>query len=541
MTRTLAAVGAALFLACGTAQLFAADPPVTWTVFSLDSASAPPADNKIYKLIKEKFGVSFQWDIAVGAKDQKIGVMIAGQDYPDILAIDSPKFIEAKACVPIEGLVEKYAPNIKRHYGAIWERMKEKDGHIYCLPDWGVLQGRDTSTWFGDSALWLQKSVLKEFGYPKITTVDEYFDLIEKYKAKYPTIDGKPTIGFSILTYDWRVFCLINPPNFLAGNPNDGNGIVDRATHKYKIFLDMDISKRWFKKLNEENAKGVIDRGSFVDNYDQYLAKLSSGRVLGVHDQLWQFQDAMTALLNQNLYSRTMAPLPIVFDKSISPWYRNRPLPNYQRGWGISIRAKDPVRIIKFMDAQLSEEWQKIFHWGFKGEDYLLDAKGVPYRTPEMRLQQDDAVWKLRNKADLWYSYAPKLEGSFTDGNPTSMGDVPGEYLATRRPDDLDFFKAYGVSSYAEFMDRDPPDNPVWFPAWQIIPPDGSAAQIALKKAEDTYRKHLPRIILAKPADFERLWKAYTDALAKIDLKSYEAFIQAGIDHRIESWSPKKK
>jgi putative aldouronate transport system substrate-binding protein len=531
---------AILGLVVGTLPAFAADPPVTWSVFTFSNSVAPPPDNKIFKLIKDRFGVSFNWDIAVGGKDQKIGVMIASGDFPDMVELDGPKFIEAKALVPLEGLIEKYAPNIKKHYAQVWEKLKEKDGHIYSLPNWGVLQGRDQSTYFGDSAMWVQKEVLKEYGYPKITTVDEYFDLLEKYKKKYPTIDGKPTIAFTILTYDWHVFCLINPPNFLAGNPNNGNGVVDPKTNQYKVFIDKDISKRWFKKLNEENAKGIIDRNSFVDNYDQYLAKLSSGRVLGIHDQTWQFGDATTSLLNQDKYNRTLAPLPVVFDKSITPWYRNKPLPNLNRGYGITVKAKDPVRIIKFMDAQLSDEWQKVLHWGVKGEDYLVDAKGIPYRTAEMRLQQDDAVWKLHNKADIWYSNAPKLEGSFLDGNPTNLADMPAEALATQRATDKELLTAYKVSSYAELMDRDPPDNPVYFPAWQIVPPDGSDAQVAWKKAEDTFRKMLPRVILAKPADFEKTWADYITALGKINLKAYEDYVQSKVNERIATWAPKK-
>lgn len=513
--------------------------PIELSVFSVQNHQAPPADNKIFKWMKDEFNVTFTWDIAVGVKDQKIGVMIASGDYPDILNVDSPKFYEAGALIPLDDLIDKYGPNLKKHYASAWEKMKEPDGKVYTLPAWGIVDNRDTSTWYGDSALWIQKEVMKEFGYPKITTIDEYFDIIMKYKEKYPTVNGMPTIGYTILTYDWRAFCLINPPNFLAGYPNDGNGTVNPQTHKYEIFLDKDISKRWFKKLNEMNAKGIIDRTCFVDNYDQYMAKLSSGRVLGIHDQNWQFQDAGTALRNQDMYNRTMMPLPIVFDESITPRYRNKPLPNIQRGYGISIKAKDPVRIIKFMEAQISEEAQRVFHWGFEGEDWQWDADGNPYRTPEQREQQEDGVWKLRNKGDQWFNQAPKLTGAFSDGWPTSIGEVPSEALAAQRPEDREVLEAYGVSSYAELMDPNPPDNPVWFPAWQITPPDGSPAQIAWKKAEDLYRKYLPRIILARPNQFERLWNEYVTELSKVGLKEYEAYVQEHIDERIRKWSPK--
>ncbi len=546
MKRTILALSliASLSALNAVAQPVTKLPPIEISVFTVNPMPMPPADNRAYKMIKEKLGVTFKWDIAVGEKDQKIGVMIAGQDYPDLLHIDSNKFIEAGACIPLEGLIEKYAPNLKRHYQAdptVWKKMFEKDGHIYCLPDWGVIENGVTATWYSGSAMWIQKAVMKEFGYPKITTIDEYFDLIAKYKAKHPTTaDGKPTIGFSILTYDWHKFCLINPPQFLAGYPNDGNGIVDPKTEKYRVHLGGPEAKRWFQILNTMNQKGLVDRDSFVDNYDQYMAKLANGQVLGVHDQHWQFFDATKALISQNRIWETMMPLPIVFDKGIRPRYREMPAPNLQRGFGISIKAKDPVRILKFMDEQMDPAWRRVFTWGLEGVDYTI-VNGEPVCTPEQRRRWDDVTWKLHNLPELWWQEAPKIEGRLTPkGMAAELRDNKTEYFASLFPEDVEVLNAYKATSYAEFMDADVPPNPSWFPAWQITPPDGSPAQLAWAKAEQTYLKYLPKVILAKPADFEAAWKEYTDALVKTNLKVYEAYVQAGIDERISKYGGKK-
>jgi putative aldouronate transport system substrate-binding protein len=543
----LLCAGLALFASCGkkpSRRVYKnTDPtaPITISIFSMASMQQPPSDNKIYKWIEDNLHVTFTWDILVGDKDQKIGVMIAGEDYPDILHVDSAKFYEAKALIPLDDLIEEYGPRLKKHYAEAWEKMKEDDGHVYTLPVWGVVSGKDYTNWYGDSAMWVQKEVLKEFGYPKIKTMDEYFDLLIKYKEKYPTIDGMPTIAFTILTYDWRSFCLINPPNFLAGFPNDGNGTVDPETHKYKAFLYQDISKRWFKKLNEMNAAGIIDRSCFVDNYDQYLSKLASGRVLGFHDQAWQFQSAEYSLSNQGMHNRTFAPLPVVFDEAIRPRYRNRRLPNIGQGIGISVKAKDPVRIIRFLDAQLDDEAQKIIgYYGIPGEDYQLDDQGQPYRTEMQRVQQEDEVWKLHNQAQLWRNHCPKIEGSYDDGWPSNIADWYHEREATLKPEDKELWAAYGVENNAEMMDKDPPPNAVWFPAWQVDPPDGSEAQVAWKRAEETYRKYLPRIILGRPNQFERLWDEYIEEMGKTGLEKYEAFMQEEvINKRIKRWSPK--
>lgn len=515
--------------------------PITISVFTMQSRQQPNPDNPTYKYLKEKLGVEFKWDILVGEIAQKRGVMIAGEDYPDCIEINETQFIDAGALIPLEDLVEKYGPNIKAHFSEDWEKLRSPDGHIYYLPNWGVIRGRDQSPYYGASAMWIQKEVLKDAGYPKVVTMDQYFDLIINYTKKYPKINGQPTIPFTILTYDWRAFCLWNPPNFLAGGMNEGNGIVNPNTLEYKNFFTMDISKRWFKKLNELNAQGYIDKTAFTDNYDQYLAKIASGRVLGFHDQRWQFQNADDALRDAGMYNRTMAPLPVVFDADIKPRYRDRPVLNLGRGVGISKKAKDPVRIIKFINDLLSEDVQRTLEWGIEGKDWQRNAKGEPYRTPEQRANWENNTWQEQNRALLVRDVFPTWEGSFTDGYPTDLMNYYPEREALTRPEDKELWAAYGVTSYAELMDKDPPPNPIWYPTWNMPnPPDGSEAQIALQRCDQTMRKYLPRLILSEPKDFDKLWNEYVQAMEANGIAKYEAYMTEQVKLRVNSWSKKK-
>ena len=58
-------------------------------------------------------------------------------------------------------------------------------------------------------AFLIQTRVLKWAGYPKITTIEQYFDLIESYVQANPTMpDGTENIPFTILCDDWRYFAL---------------------------------------------------------------------------------------------------------------------------------------------------------------------------------------------------------------------------------------------------------------------------------------------------------------------------------------------
>jgi len=502
-------------------------------------ASRPAPDNKLYKYLQEKLNVTFSWDILVGDRSQKQGTMIASGVYPDILGVNETTFIDNDALIPLEDLIEQYGPNIKAHYAEVWNKMKSPDGHIYHLIDYGIIHGQDHNDFFNGSAFWVQKAVLKDAGYPKLATVDQFFDMIASYYRRNPRIDGQPTIPFTVLTYDWRAFELWNPPNFLAGYPNEGNGTVNPVTHEYKNFFTQDISKRWFRKLNELDKLGLVDRTGFTDNHDQYLAKIAAGRVLSLFGQQWQFGSSENALTDRGERSRTMAPLPIVFDENIRPRYRNLPIPNIGRGLGISVSAKDPVRIIRFLNDYLAEDVQRTVMWGIENEDWQRNAQGVPYRTETQRSNWQNQTWQDQNRATLWSNLAPKNQGSFSDGYPTDLTFYYPEREAMLRPEDREVYAAYGVTGYAELLDKNPPPNTLWFPTWSMPnAPEGSPALIALQRCEQTMKRLLPQMILAPTAQFDALWDAYIKEMTETNnIGVYEQYMQEQLNKRIRDWS----
>ncbi|MCQ2597285.1 MAG: hypothetical protein MJ181_05495 [Treponema sp.] len=531
------------------------------SVFTIQQRQQPPADNRDYKWIEENFGVTFNWDILVGDKDQKIGVLIASGDLPDMVEVDSEKFQGAGCLIDLKPLVEKYGPNLMKHYAPAWKKMIDQDSekdasgkivkeHIYSLPNYGVINGADQNASYNQNGFWIQKRVLKEFGYPEVKTVDQYFDLIEKYLAKHPETDGAKTIGFNIITADWEAFNLWNPPNFLAGYPNDGNGHVTKEGGKYVYtdnFADAN-AERWFKLANGYFQRGLIDPASFTDNRDQYYAKIAQGRVLGMFIQGWQFMyDAENTIKASGNYDRTYVALPVVFDETIKPHYRDLTLPNLQRGYGITTKCgeKKAIEIIKFLDEILEEKNQKRLYWGVEGEDYMIDAdgsvtgqKGAPYYTAEQRDRTSDNNYTLKNKAQLFTEEAPKIEGSFSDGYPNSIANTKYEIAQFMKPIDIELLDAYKVNSYAALVDANPPQNAGWYPMWQCNPsPENDGlehdAAVAMTGFETLQRKYLPMMIMGKPADFDKTWKEYTAQMKPLT-EVYNKFMQQQLDHRVE-------
>ena len=161
------------------------------------------------------------------SKESALNSYIVSGEYPDFISGDTSLY-EAGALLPLDEYWENY-PNIKNYLTEEqWERFRRPDGHIYWIPQFGVTHGEDVEVTHSGEAFWIQTRVLKWAGYPEIHTVDEYFDLIERYVAANPVMeDGTPNIPFTILCDDWRYFCLENIPQFMDGYPNDGSCIVD--------------------------------------------------------------------------------------------------------------------------------------------------------------------------------------------------------------------------------------------------------------------------------------------------------------------------
>jgi len=510
--------------------------PVTFTYFN---AAAPKKDTdtkntKIGKILEEQTGVNFKMEHIVGDINTKIGVMIASGQYPDVLVPDVAvdKVLDAGAFIPLSEMIEEHAPNIKKLYEPYWEQMKNKDGEIYFLP-FGASQGFLPDPNIGQGAFWIQRGVLKEFGYPNIKTLDEYFDLIEKYAEKHPKVDGMDTIGFTLLTDDWRFFVTTNPPMHLAGYPNDGEVIVDMETHEAKIYGNGEYTKRWLKKLNEINAAGLFDKEAFVANYDEYLSKLTTGRILGFFDYGWQIGQAERALKEAGDDDKRYIALPIVFDKDIKDQYIDPPSFVANRGIGITTSAKDPVRVLKYFDNMLKEENQKLISWGIEGETFEIDDNNRYYRTDEQLEKTSNQEFREEFGFAYFDWYWPSGNGLFSDGNAWDSGRQPEVARANYTEGDKLILEKYDAEVFADLFAE--PDERPWFPAWSAEIEQGSPAQIYVQRKEDLQRKYYPMLVLESSPNFEGMWDEYVGEYNKLDIDAYEKTMTDIVKQRIEN------
>jgi len=513
---------------------------VTFTYFSGVTGKKDVNTNEttLGKIYEDQTGVNFKMEYIVGELNTKVGTMIASNDYPDVIVPDAAvdELIGAGALIDhTPYLTSDDYPNLKRVFEPYLSRMKSPDGKIYLLPFSTVVNEFQPDPNINQGAFWVQRRVLKEAGYPKIKTLDEYFKLIEDFVAKHKDED---LTGFIALTHDWRFFSTANPPMHLEGYPNDGNVIVDLNTLEAKTYAAADSTKRWLQKLNELNAKGLFDKASFVDNYDQYIAKLSSKKVVGYFDYGWQvalannvLKDAARADPTQDDY--VYFPLPVTFDGG-KDQYLDPPGFVKNRGIGITVSAKNPERIIQYFDNLLKEENQVLRSWGIKGETYEVNEQGRFYRTAEQIAKIDE---KFNDKFGFtyydwdWPQYG--TNSTLADGNAVAPGLQPEVFQMRLTDGDKEILGKYGVKTYSE-MFADPDERP-WYPAWGIPKEQGSPQQIWETKKEELTKKYFPKLVLAKPDEFEKVWQEYLGQFGKLDTAGYEKWYTEQIKAVVES------
>jgi putative aldouronate transport system substrate-binding protein len=510
--------------------------PVTFTLFNGFTDSMQfPQDNDLYKWVQEQTGVTIKVDYIVGDLPTKIGVMIASGDYPDLIwgHEHHQKFVDAGAAVPLNDYIEKYGSNIKKVYGPMLKKLTQDDGKIYFFAPYreginNVRVGR---------GFHVQKRVLEEAGYPKITNLDDYFKLLTDYQKKYPQTEGKDTIAFSFITDSWRFFTLTNAASDLRGFTNDGFTQVDPKTMTAKAYGTNEDSKNYFKKLNELWNAGGIDREAFTINYDQYISKLTAGRVLGFYDQWWQFNDAQLSLATQKKFEYQYVALPIVWDDSVKERYQTPSVPIVRDGISISTKCKDPERAFKFIDFLMSEEVQKRISWGEKDVEYKVDDKGMFYRTAEMReMLKSEDYRKKRGIGAFGYPWPVQSDlAKFSDGNWWVPDASPLEIAEGYTDSDRVVLDAYGVKTYGEMFNQDK-GNP-WGEGWDIPVPDGSPVQITMAKVDELTKNYVPKAIMAAPGRFDAVWEEYVKEYNKLDIKAVEEFYEKAIKDRVAKWN----
>ncbi len=503
-------------------------------------------ESLVAQKITEKTGVKLKFIFPVGDYQQQLSMLLAGGDYPDLICTKEDALttlVQANAVIDLEPYIDKYGPNIKDFWGEdLYPRLRYSKenpaiysfgtGERYSDPAPGI-------NW--NNGFFLQNAVLKELGYPEIKTLQQFEDALVAYKEKNPKIDGQDTIGLTLVTADgWRyLISLTNPAYYTAGQPDNGEWSVDEAAGTVKMHYRTGQDKEYFKWLNHLVDIGILDPESFTQTYDEYIAKVSSGRVLGLIDGYWEFSQGIEALKASEKFERLYMGFPVTQKEGMvypTNWSDGK---CRQGGIVITDNCKNPEKIVNFFNYLASEEGQVLREWGVEGVNWNWE-EGQRVRNPEdvARDMEDSTKYISESGVKCYRVLYWLLWGNgavLSDGTPLNSENAEVT-IATFSDAEKETLAAYGQSEFTGIFPASTEFPVRKYGSMASYSPLTEETQVAWTKCQSYILPDIAAAILAKPADFDAKWDEFMDHLKKAGIEQVEAEVTQVYQDRLEMW-----
>ena len=256
--------------------------PVTINIFAPQSADRDLATNAFSLALEEMFNVKFNWTTTTYDNtdaSEKRNLALASGDYPDVFMlvpwvdqfsqIDLLKYGQQGVILPLNDLIEQYAPNIK----AAMEKFPEFKAFA-TAPDgtiWGIPQFIQCYHCSFANKMWVNTKWLKALNIPTPVTTEDFRNMLIAFQEQDANGNGQPdeVLGGAIMDYGTRpipylmdAFIYDDDRTFLILNDE---GKVDTVANK----PEWKEGLTYIKSLYDA---GVLDESAFTNNADAYSA-----------------------------------------------------------------------------------------------------------------------------------------------------------------------------------------------------------------------------------------------------------------------------
>jgi putative aldouronate transport system substrate-binding protein len=311
--------------------------------------------------------------------DQKMIQMFAIHDIPDVVQASSgltnPQLagsVQAGVFLPLNDLLEKHGKNLlKKIPKEAWEKETDAKGNIYAIPEWLSNPSR--------RATWIRTDLLEKTGLPEPKTVDDYLNVMRAFKklgVENPYMGREDFVYADAFFGAYDVF-----GNFFM---KQGDQIVpkffnvenmQKAIQTYKTMVDEGLMNKEFETINPTKFKNDILAGK-------------AG--------IWNMNANLLIQWDQQLRENVATGKMKLISSPTGPDGKGglRLVGNVTRAYLINKSAKDPGAIIKFFDWMVSDEAEKFFTFGIKGENYTEENGKLNYKAPTNAKDVDEETYR---------------------------------------------------------------------------------------------------------------------------------------------------
>jgi ABC-type sugar transport system, periplasmic component len=475
--------------------------------------NGPWSDMIFFKRLEEKTGVHVEWtEVPEAQYSEKKNLIFAANDLPDaffgrlsLTSSDIVLYSAQKMFIPLDDLIEKYAPNLKAVF-AEHPDMKAlataPDGHIYSMPFVYAVGNSNVP-----DNIFLYKPWLDKLGLKVPTTIDEFYKVLKAFKEKDPNGNGKADeVPFTFVYGDVMSDMVGLFGSFGRADSHDGatKDIQHLIVDKGKVVFTADKSeyRDAIKYFSKYFAEGLIDKEGFVQDRKQWMAKGKTPEVTYGGFISWNDFDFGADRAKDYI---VVPPLAGSDGKRHWTW---RPIDNATgTGFSITPKAKSPEVLVRWADQFYDKQTSLEANFGPLDVNLVKKADGsFDYISTPAGMTYDEFRFKNAPAGDAPMAIFSEDFGKLIPRQPT---------MQKKYEDIMKYYKPYCTETM--------------FPSGLMFTPEDTKRLQVLKTDIQKYVEET-RASWLMGGNIDAEWRSYLAKLKDLGIDEYVKIYQRNYD-----------
>ena len=487
----------------------------TLPFFDKNSGSKQFDDPVALELMK-RTGINIEVVNPTGDPAEKLALMLAGKDYPDIVLMDRGsdivnKYIEAGALVNLTDYLDQM-PNVTEMYGDTLKKTRWTDGQNYYLSNWYGMDPDPVNGFILRYDIMCELVGKDRADSDEPFTTSEMMDIFRQYKEKYPEVDGKETFALTLADEQDSKNAILGMYGMKTYYEKDGQLYWDIRDPRYLEAMHF---------INGVHQEGLLEKEWVSNNDELFNQKLATGNILGymgAYWNAWTANSSLTSTVGEDANYLAYKVVPDGYDADKTTLGGRSSL-----GWdaiAVTNNCKNLDAALKFIDYCASQEGQDLLLWGIEGKDWTKDGDTyVPNEEVLDGLQNN--LEKTREETGITrWTWFVRNASTHKDGSPCRMQMSRKDITATWAEKNL-------TNTYWDTAEFD-----------NLIPTGNDPVALKAQKVQDIIKQAYPKMINA--ASDEELDKIYNQMIADCDaagMEEVEAKINENYQARMAIWN----